>query len=43
MAVAAVVGGCGGAVIARRLPASVVRRGVALIGFALAAYYFARG
>jgi len=40
MAVAAVAGSFVGANVARRLPAAVVRRGVALIGFALAAYYF---
>jgi len=40
MAVAAVAGSFAGAHVARRLPAAVVRRGVALIGFALAAYYF---
>ena len=40
MAVAAVLGSFAGAQIARRLPASLVRRCVALIGFALAAYYF---
>jgi uncharacterized membrane protein YfcA len=40
MAVAAVLGSFAGAGVARRLPAPFVRRGVALIGFALAAYYF---
>jgi len=40
MAVAAVAGSFAGSHIARRLPAAVVRRGVALIGFALAGYYF---
>jgi len=40
MAVAAVAGSFAGAHVARRLPAAIVRRGVALIGFALAAYYF---
>ena len=40
MAVAAVFGSFAGAGVARRLPAPFVRRGVALIGFALAAYYF---
>jgi uncharacterized membrane protein YfcA len=40
MAVAAVVGSFAGAGVARRMPAPLVRRGVALIGFALAAYYF---
>jgi uncharacterized membrane protein YfcA len=43
MAVAAVGGSFAGANVARRLPAAVVRRGVALIGFALAAYYFLPG
>ena len=43
MAVAAVAGSFAGANVARRLPAAVVRRGVALIGFALAAYYFLPG
>jgi len=38
--VAAVFGSFAGAGVARRLPAPFVRRGVALIGFALAAYYF---
>jgi uncharacterized membrane protein YfcA len=40
MAVAAVLGSFAGAGVARRLPAPFVRRGVSLIGFALAAYYF---
>ncbi len=40
MAAAAVAGGLAGSHLARRMPARVVRRGVALIGFALAAYYF---
>jgi len=40
MAVSAVLGGWVGSHIARRLPAGVVRRGVAVIGFALAGYYF---
>jgi len=40
MAVAAVLGSFAGAGVARRLPAPFVRRGVALIGFVLAAYYF---
>ena len=39
MAVAAVLGSFAGASVARRLPAPFVRRCVALIGFALAAYY----
>ena len=42
MAVAAILGSLGASHLARRLPASFVRRGVALIGFALAAYYFLR-
>jgi uncharacterized membrane protein YfcA len=42
MAVAATVGSLGASHLARRLPARIVRRGVALIGFALAAYYFVR-
>jgi uncharacterized membrane protein YfcA len=40
MAVAAVLGSIAGASVVRRLPAPFVRRCVALIGFALAAYYF---
>lgn len=40
MAVAAMLGSFAGASLVRRLPAPVVRRGVALIGFALAGYYF---
>ena len=40
MATAAVLGSFAGAHVARRLPARLVRRCVALIGFALAAYYF---
>jgi len=40
MAVAAVLGSFAGASVVRRLPAPFVRRCVALIGFALAAYYF---
>ena len=40
MGVSAVLGGLVGSHIARRLPAGVVRRGVAVIGFALAGYYF---
>lgn len=39
MAVAAVLGSLAGASVVRRLPAPFVRRCVALIGFALAAYY----
>jgi uncharacterized membrane protein YfcA len=41
MAVASIVGSLGASHVARRLPAPIVRRCVALIGFALAAYYFA--
>ncbi|MFM1995762.1 MAG: hypothetical protein RLZZ111_149 [Planctomycetota bacterium] len=40
MAAAAVAGSIAGAHVARRLPAPLVRRAVALIGFALAGYYF---
>jgi uncharacterized membrane protein YfcA len=40
MAVAAVAGGLAGSVVARRLPARIVRRAVAVIAFALAGYYF---
>ena len=40
LAVAAVLGSFAGASVVRRLPAPFVRRCVALIGFALAAYYF---
>jgi len=40
MAAAAVLGSFAGASVVRRLPAPFVRRCVALIGFALAAYYF---
>jgi len=39
MAVGAVAGGLAGSHVARRLPARVVRRSVAIIGFALAGYY----
>ena len=42
MAVGAMLGGLGGSHVARRLPAAVVRRVVAVIGFALAAYYLWR-
>jgi len=42
MAVAAVLGGLAGAGVARRLPAALVRRFVAAVGFVLAAYYFWR-
>jgi len=41
MAVSAVGGGLAGSLVARRLPAPLVRRAVALIAFALAGYYFA--
>jgi len=40
MAVASLLGGYAGGHLARRLPAAAVRRGVAIIGFALAGYYF---
>lgn len=40
MAAAAVAGGVVGSQLARRMPARIVRRGVAIIGFLLAAYYF---
>lgn len=39
MAIAAIVGGYAGGRIARRLPASVIRLVVTLIGFSLAGYY----
>jgi uncharacterized membrane protein YfcA len=42
MAVASILGSLGASHVARRLPAGLVRRLVALIGFALAAYYFVR-
>ena len=42
MAGGSVLGSLGASHVARRLPAGVVRRLVALIGFALAAYYFLR-
>lgn len=41
MAAGAVGGGLVGSSVARRLPAPIVRRAVALIAFALAGYYFA--
>ena len=41
MAVSACSGGLVGSLVARRLPARIVRRAVALIAFALAGYYFA--
>lgn len=40
MAASAAAGGLAGSAVARRLPAKLVRRGVALIAFALAGYYF---
>lgn len=40
MAGASILGGVVAVRCARRLPAAIVRRGVSLIGFALAAYYF---
>ncbi|MBX9791856.1 MAG: sulfite exporter TauE/SafE family protein [Pirellulales bacterium] len=40
MAVAAIVGGYGGARVARRLDRNLVRRGVVTIGLALAGWYF---
>lgn len=42
MAAAAVVGGFGGAAVARRMNRNVVRGGVVAIGFALSSYYFVR-
>ena len=42
MALGAVLGGLAGSHVARRLPATLVRRVVAIIGFALAAYYLCR-
>ena len=42
MAAASILGGFGASHLARRLPARLVRRCVALIGFGLAAYYFLR-
>jgi uncharacterized membrane protein YfcA len=42
MAAAGTAGGLAGSHLARRLPATLVRRGVAVIGFALAAKYFLR-
>jgi uncharacterized membrane protein YfcA len=42
MAVASIGGSLAGSVVARRLPAAVVRRCVAIIGFALAGYYVVR-
>ncbi len=43
MAVSAVAGGLAGSAVAQRLPAKLVRRGVALIAFGLAGYYFVIG
>ena len=43
MAVSACGGGLAGSLVARRLPARVVRRAVSLIAFALAGYYFSHG
>jgi uncharacterized membrane protein YfcA len=40
MAVSSILGGVVGSHLARRLPATVVRQCVALIGFVLAGYYF---
>jgi len=40
MAASAVVGGLVGSQVARRLPARIVRRAVAIIAFTLAGYYF---
>lgn len=40
MAAAAIAGGLAGSALARRLPARIVRRGVAIIAFGLAGYYF---
>lgn len=42
MAGAAAIGAVGGSILARRMPAAVVRRIVAAIGFGLAGYYFLR-
>lgn len=42
MIVGSVIGALGGSALARRMPPSRVRRGVAIIGFALAGYYFWR-
>jgi len=43
MALASVAGGFVGVRLTRRMPAALVRRMVALIGFGLAGYYFFRG
>lgn len=42
MTAAAVLGSLAASIVARRLPAPLVRRGVAILGFGLAAYYFWR-
>jgi uncharacterized membrane protein YfcA len=42
MAAASIAGSIAASHVARRLPARIVRRCVALIGFVLAAYYFLR-
>jgi uncharacterized membrane protein YfcA len=42
MAAGSIAGGLAGSAVARRLPAAAVRRAVAVIGFALAAYYLWR-
>ncbi len=42
MACGSLAGGLVGSVLARRIPAALVRHGVAAIGFLLAAYYFGR-
>jgi uncharacterized membrane protein YfcA len=42
MAASAIAGGYGGAFLARRLDRNLVRRGVVVIGFCLACYYFYR-
>ena len=43
MALASICGAVVGVRLTRRMPAPVVRRIVALIGFGLAGYYFLRG
>jgi uncharacterized membrane protein YfcA len=42
MAISAILGGYAGARVARRLPASIVRYAVIVIGFGLATYFFVR-
>jgi uncharacterized membrane protein YfcA len=42
MIVGSVIGALGGSALARRMPPSRVRRGVAIIGFVLAGYYLWR-